>query len=101
MCIIAGSWGNWLVNQDPKMAEMLLRSCQEGMSEINMSIKQKVKSESTRGTGKKCHFQRSKFLKNAKFTLPFHMIYGKKRTRFVVYLLFGLLLSDTVTFKML
>ena len=23
--IIAGSWGNWVVSQEPKMAEMLLR----------------------------------------------------------------------------
>ena len=38
---------------------------------------------------KKCHFQCSKFFKNSKFLLLFHMNYGKKRPRFVVYLLCG------------
>ena len=41
------------------------------------------------------HFQYSKFLKNAKFSFPFHMIYGKKRPRFIVYPLFGFLLHET------
>ena len=41
--IIAGLQGHWNVNQEQKMAEVLLRSCQEGMNKNKMSINQKVK----------------------------------------------------------
>ena len=44
---------------------------------------------------KKWHFRCSKYLKNTKFPLPFHMIYGKKRPRFAVYPLFDLSLYNT------
>ena len=41
--IIAGLQGHWNVNQEQKMAEVLLRSCQKGMNKNKMSINQKVK----------------------------------------------------------
>ena len=41
--IIAGLQGHWSVNQEQKMAEVLLRSCQKGMYKNKMSINQKVK----------------------------------------------------------
>ena len=31
--IIVGWWINWVVNQEPKMVEMLLRSCYKGANE--------------------------------------------------------------------
>ena len=31
--IIVGWWINWVVNQEPKMVEMLLRSCYKGVNE--------------------------------------------------------------------
>ena len=43
-------------------------------------------------TCQKFHFRCAKFLKNARFPLPFHIIYGKKGPRFFVCSLFGLLL---------
>lgn len=48
--IIAGLQGHWNVNQEQKMSEVLLRSCQKGMNENNMSKNHKVKFESKWGT---------------------------------------------------
>ena len=53
---MAESRGHWAVNQEPKMADMLLRSCQKGMNENNMSVNQKVKFESKWGTGQIVNF---------------------------------------------
>ena len=49
--MIGGLQGHWVVNQEPKIAEMLSRSCEKDMNENNMSINQRVKFVSKWRTG--------------------------------------------------